>query len=77
MHGGHVVPHSVPGGGLDGETPSVDVEEDTAIFFFFLLFPTSTATTGGLPAAAAGLFPDQQAVRAGALGAAVSTQLCR
>lgn len=69
-------PHPLPGHGLDGETGPVDVEEDPSVLLLLLAGRPGAVVwrrgAGLLLGAAA-----EEAVRAGALGAAVSAQLGR
>lgn len=67
-------PHALPGHALDGEAGPVDVEENPSVLVLFL--PRGPGSVVG--GRRAGLLPGagaQQAMRAGALGAAVAAQL--
>lgn len=76
VHGGHVGPHPLPGDPLDGKARAVNVEEDPSVLLLFLPWGPGAVVGRGrgrlLPGAAA-----EEAVRAGALGPAVSAQLGR
>lgn len=76
VHGSHVGPHPLPGHALDGETAPVDIEEDPSVLLLLLAGRPGAVVwrrgAGLLLGAAA-----EEAVRAGALGAAVSAQLGR
>lgn len=69
-------PHPLPGHALDGETAPVDIEEDPSVLLLLLAGRPGAVVwrrgAGLLLGAAA-----EEAVRAGALGAAVSAQLGR
>jgi len=79
VHGRHVAPHPVPRDALDGEAGPVHVEENAAVLL--LLLPGGPGAVvrggGGRLVPGAGAAPEEEAVSAGALGAAVPAQLGR
>lgn len=76
VDGRHVGPHPVPGPSLDGKPGPVDVEEDPSVLV--LLLPGGAGhVVGGRGAGLVLGAAAQEAVGAGALGAAVAAQLGR
>lgn len=76
VDGSNVGPHPLPGDALDGEPSTVDVEKHPSILLLLLPGRVRANVGGGGGRLALGAAAEQ-AVRAGALGAAVSAQLGR